>query len=48
MKGHTVAREYRFDGNRARIREAAVSAALTLMRQCVLERLAAEQNGISE
>lgn len=35
--GKTVVKEYHFMGNRAKIREATVSAALTLMRQCILE-----------
>ncbi len=37
VKGKTTAREYHFSGNRAMIRESAVSAALVLMRECVLE-----------
>ena len=37
VKGKTTAREYRFSGNRAMIRESAVSAALVLMRECVLD-----------
>ena len=47
VKGHAAAREYRFDGNRAIVRESAVSAALTLVRQCVLERLALERDEVS-
>lgn len=35
--GRTVVKEYHFMGNRAKIREATVSAALTLMRHCILE-----------
>ncbi len=37
VKGKTTVRQYRFMGNREKIRESAVSAALTLMRQCILE-----------
>lgn len=37
VKGKVTVREYRFSGNRAKIRESAVSAALTLMRSCILE-----------
>ena len=33
----TTVKEYRFNGGREKIRESAVSAALTLMRQCILE-----------
>ncbi len=36
VKGKTTVREYRFFGNRSRIRESAVSAALSLMRECIL------------
>ena len=32
----TVVQEYRFVGNRGKIRESAVSAALTLLRRCIL------------
>lgn len=35
--GTTRVKEFRFSGNRAKIRESAVSAALTMMRQCILE-----------
>ena len=35
--GTTQVKEFHFGGNRAKIRESAVSAALTLMRQCILE-----------
>ena len=35
--GKTVVKEYHFSGNRAKIRESSVAAALTLMRRCVLE-----------
>ncbi len=34
--GTVQVKEFRFQGNRAKIRESAVSAALTLMRQCIL------------
>lgn len=36
VKGKTTVREYRFSGNRNKIRESAVSAALALMRECIL------------
>lgn len=35
--GNTVVKEYHFKGNRSKIREATVSAALILMRECILE-----------
>lgn len=37
VKGKVTVKECRFSGNRAKIREAAVSAALALMRGCILE-----------
>ncbi|MCM1117831.1 MAG: competence/damage-inducible protein A [bacterium] len=37
VKGEVTTREYHFSGNRQTIREAAVSAALALMRGCMLE-----------
>ncbi|MGN0132619.1 MAG: competence/damage-inducible protein A [Lachnospiraceae bacterium] len=37
VKGKTKVAEYHFSGNRMKIRESAVVAALTLLRQCVLE-----------
>lgn len=37
VKGTVTVREYRFSGNRGKVRESAVSAALTLMRGCILE-----------
>ncbi|MDO4333026.1 MAG: competence/damage-inducible protein A [Eubacteriales bacterium] len=37
VKGKTTVREYHFTGSRAKIRESSVSAALTLMRRCILE-----------
>lgn len=37
VKGEVTVQEYHFSGNRQTIREAAVSAALALMRSCILE-----------
>lgn len=37
VKGKVTVREYHFSGDRAKVRESAVSAALTLMRACILE-----------
>ena len=37
VKGRTVVKECRFSGNRDKVREAAVAAALTLLRRCILE-----------
>lgn len=37
VKGNVTVEEYRFKGNRTKVREAAVSAALKLMRGCILE-----------
>lgn len=37
VRGKTAVKEYHFMGSREKIRDAAVSAALTLMRQCILE-----------
>lgn len=37
VKGRINVRKYNFSGNRAKIRECSVAAALTLMRQCILE-----------
>ncbi len=37
VKGNVTVQEYHFKGNRARIREASVTAALVLLRNCVLE-----------
>jgi len=37
VKGNITVKEYRFKGNRAKIRESATSNALILMRSCVLE-----------
>lgn len=36
VKGKVTVREYRFSGNRTKVRESAVSAALSLMRECIL------------
>ena len=49
VRKNTVVRRYQFSGNRSKVRESSVAAALTLMRQCILEydgqRDAAEDNG---
>ena len=37
VKGNVTVEEYHFSGNRSKIRESAVSAALVLLRSCVLE-----------
>lgn len=37
VKGHATTCEYHFTGNRNTVRQSAVSAALVLMRQCILE-----------
>lgn len=37
VKGDVTVEEYHFSGNRSKIRESAVSAALVLLRKCVLE-----------
>lgn len=37
VKGKTTVKKFRFTGNRSKIRESAVSAALTLLRGCILE-----------
>ncbi len=37
VKGNVTVKEYCFKGNRTKVREAAVSAALNLMRGCILE-----------
>ena len=37
VKGKITVQKYQFVGNRAKVRESAVTAALTLMRKCVLE-----------
>jgi len=35
--GKTTVKEYHFNGNRAKVRESTVAAALTLLRECLLE-----------
>lgn len=37
VKGKVTVKKYQFSGNRAKVRESAVSAALALLRECVLE-----------
>lgn len=37
VKGRSVVKKYQFSGNRAKVRESAVSAALVLLRSCILE-----------
>ena len=37
VKGKVTVKKYRFSGNRTKVRESAVSAALVLMRDCILE-----------
>lgn len=37
VKGKTTVEKYNFTGNRAKVRESSVSAALSLMRRCILE-----------
>ncbi|MCM1045592.1 MAG: competence/damage-inducible protein A, partial [Candidatus Gastranaerophilales bacterium] len=37
VKGNVTVKEYRFKGNRDRVRESSVSAALVLLRSCILE-----------
>lgn len=37
VKGNVTVKEYHFKGNRDRVRESAVSAALVLLRSCILE-----------
>lgn len=37
VKGKVTVKEYHFKGNRSKVREAATSAALTLVRKCILE-----------
>ena len=36
VKGKTTVRRYQFSGNRNKVRESAVAAALALMRECIL------------
>ncbi len=40
IKGKTRTKKYQFTGNRRKIRESAVAAALVLMRECILEYIA--------
>lgn len=42
VKKNTVVQKYQFSGNRAKVRESSVAAALTLMRQCILENIKEE------
>lgn len=37
VKGKITVKKYRFSGSRSKVRDSAVSAALTLMRSCILE-----------
>lgn len=37
VKGKTTVEEYRFTGNRSKVRESSVASALCLMRKCILE-----------
>lgn len=37
VKGRVTVKKYQFSGNRAKVRESAVAAALTLLRKCVLD-----------
>lgn len=37
VKGKVTVKKYQFSGNRSKVREASVSAALSLMRSCILE-----------
>ena len=37
VKGKVTVKKYQFSGNRAKVRESSVSAALALLRECVLE-----------
>jgi len=39
VKGTTTVKKYNFSGNRAKIRESAVAAAITLLRKCVLKEI---------
>lgn len=39
VRGRTAVRQYHFAGNRSRVREAAVAAALTLARSCLLKNV---------
>ena len=46
--GKVTVKEYHFSGSRAKIRESTVSAALTLMRECILEYYSEVTFGSSE
>ena len=46
--GKVTVKEYHFSGSRAKIRESTVSAALTLMRECILEYYSEMTFGSSE
>ncbi len=37
VKGKAVVKEYHFAGNRDKVRESTVAAALVLLRECILE-----------
>ena len=39
FRGKTVVQEYHFSGNRKKIRESSVTAALVLLRECILENI---------
>ena len=45
VKDTVTVKEYHFKGNRSKIRESTVAAALTLMRDCVLEYYSKEKFG---
>ena len=45
VKDEVIVKEYHFKGNRSKIRESTVAAALTLMRDCVLEYYSKEKFG---
>jgi len=45
VKDEVTVKEYHFKGNRSKIRESAVAAALTLMRDCILEYYSKEKFG---
>jgi len=38
VKGKTTVCEYRFHGDRGKVRESSVSYAITLMRKCIMEK----------
>lgn len=45
VKDNVTVKEYHFKGNRSKIRESTVAAALTLMRDCILEYYSKEKFG---